>query len=197
MYVERMARIPLAVGDVILLQGDRTALPDTLARLGLLPLADRNVTLEGAKRPDYLPLLFFIAAISATALGWIPVQIAFLACVAAIVITNRFDLNAMYEVIDWPIIVLLGCMLPMGAALETTGAAQTVAQFVTGFSGDWPPPIWVLGLIFLLSMTLSDVMNNVATAAVMAPISVSVAQSLGAPPEPFLMAVAVRPVAHS
>ena len=190
MYVERVARTPLAVGDVVLLQGDRTALPDTLARLGLLPLADRDVTLETAKQPDYIPLIFFTAAIGATALGWMAVEIAFLACVAGIVISGRFDKNAMYEVIDWPIIVLLGCMLPMGTALEATGAAQTVAGTVASLAGGLDP-IWVLALIFLLSMTLSDVMNNVATTTVMAPISVSVAQSLGAPPEPFLMAVAV------
>ena len=190
MYVERVARTALEVGDVVLLQGERTALPDTMARLGLLPLADRNVTLETAKQPDYLPLAFFIAAIGATVLGWIEVQVAFLACVAGIVIANRFDMKAMYDVIDWPVIVLLGCMLPMGAALEATGAAQTVADAVANISGGLDP-IWVLAIIFLLSMTLSDVMNNVATTAVMAPISVSVAYSLGAPPEPFLMAVAV------
>lgn len=189
-FSERMARVPLAVGDVVLLQGDRAALPDTMARLGLLPLADRNVTLEGAKKPDFLPLIFFAIAIGATALGYIPVQIAFLACVAAIVISNRFDLKAMYDVIDWPVIVLLGCMLPMGAALEATGAAETVAGAVASVAGTLDP-IWVLAIIFLLSMTLSDVMNNVATTAVMAPIAVSVAYSLGAPPEPFLMAVAV------
>lgn len=189
-FTERMARVPLQVGDVVLLQGDRAALPDTLARLGLLPLADRNVSLEGAKKPDFLPLIFFAVSIAATVAGLIPVQIAFLACVAGIVISNRFDISAMYSVIDWPVIVLLGCMLPMGVALESTGAAATVASAVASVAGNLEP-IWVLAIIFLLSMTLSDVMNNVATTAVMAPIAVSVALSLNAPPEPFLMAVAV------
>ena len=189
-FSERMARVPLQIGDVVLLQGDRAALPDTLAQLGLLPLADRNVSLESTKKPDFLPIIFFAVSIAATVAGWIPIQIAFLACVAAIVISNRFDLSTMYSVIDWPIIVLLGCLLPMGTALETTGAAATVASAVAHIAGNLDP-VWVLALIFLVSMTLSDAMNNVATTAVMAPIAVSVARSLGAPPEPFLMAVAV------
>ena len=189
-FRERMSRVPLQVGDVVLLQGNKTALPDTLAQLGLLPLADRNVSFEGPKQPDFLPLSFFAAAIAATATGLIPVQIAFLACVAGVVIFNRFEAKTIYDVIDWPIIVLLGCMLPLGQALETSGAAATVAQFVASVAGSLDP-FWVLALIFLLSMTLSDVMNNVATTAFMAPIAVSVAQSLDAPPEPFLMAVAV------
>ena len=189
-FSERMSRVPLHVGDVVLLQGDRAALPDTLARMGLLPLADRNVSLNSKKQPDFLPIIFFAIAIAATVAGLIPVQIAFLACVAGIVISNRFDAKAMYDVIDWPVIVLLGCMLPLGSALETTNAAETVANFVASAAGSLDP-IWVLTIIFLLSMTLSDVMNNVATTVVMAPIAVSVATTLNAPPEPFLMAVAV------
>ncbi len=96
----------------------------------------------------------------------------------------------MYGAIDWPVIVLLGGMIPVGGALESTGTAALLANGLVGLAGSLP--VWVLlTFVLVLTMTLSDVMNNAATAVVMAPISVGIAKGLGSSPDGFLMAVAV------
>ena len=86
-------------------------------------------------------------------------------------------------------------MLPLGDALQSVvvdgvSAAEWIAYGLTGLTGALEP-FWLLVLVFVVTMTLSDAMNNVATAAVMAPIAVTVAQATGASPDAFLMAVAV------
>ena len=95
-----------------------------------------------------------------------------------------------YESIDWPVVVLLAAMIPIGTALDTSGATLLAAETLVNLSSDYSPVI-VLALILVITMTLSDVINNAATALVMAPISINVANQLGVNSDPFLMAVAI------
>jgi di/tricarboxylate transporter len=108
----------------------------------------------------------------------------------AMVLLRMVSLRELYEAIDWPVLVLLGAMIPVGGALESTGTTTLIANGILTLAGDLSPLV-LLGLVLVVTMTLSDIMNNAATAIVMAPISVGIAQALGAAPDPFLMAVAV------
>jgi di/tricarboxylate transporter len=186
---ERLAGVHLRAGDVLLLQGEADALPDTIAALGLLPLAERGLSLGRAGRA-WQPLAIFAAAVAATAFGLAPVHIAFAVAIVALIGLGRITPREAYDAIDWPVIVLLGAMIPIGGALQTTGGTALIATGIVGLAGS--VPAWVvLAVLLAVTMTLSDVMNNAATAIVMAPIGLAIADGLDVAADPFLMAVAL------
>ncbi|MCG8359349.1 MAG: SLC13 family permease [Kiloniellales bacterium] len=186
---ERLGSLRFTAGDVLLLQGEREAMPDAFSALGCLPLAERGIAF--GRRPTRLVSpLAFAGAILLVAIGLLPPQIAFVAAVAVIVIAGEVSLRDLYDSIDWSVIVLLGALIPVGMALETTGGSQVIAAPILALKGELP--VWaLLALLMVVTMLLSDVMNNAATAVLMAPIGITIAQGLGADADPFLMAVAV------
>jgi di/tricarboxylate transporter len=113
-----------------------------------------------------------------------------MAALAFLVIVDRLPLRNVYDAVDWPVIVLLAAMIPLGRGLESTGATALIAGSIVDLAGTLPT-FAVLGLVLIVTMTLSDVINNAATAVVMAPIAIGVAGQLGVSSDPFLMAVAV------
>lgn len=186
---DRLARLQLRAGDVLLLQGGGDLLQEAIADLGLLPLAERKLRL-GQPRRTLLAAAVFGLALAATALGMLPVQVAFVGAAAAMVLTGLLSLRDAYDSIDWPILVLLGAMIPVGQTLETTGAATTIAGGLLAV-GQHLPPWATLTLVLVATMFLSDVINNTAAAVLMAPISLGVARGLGVSSDTFLMAVAI------
>jgi len=176
-------------GDVLLLHGQGDALDDWFATLGLLPLAARGLSL-GQKRRMGLALGVFAAAILTMTLGLAPAPVALAFAVIAYVLLDVLPLRDLYREIDWPVVVLLGAMIPVGGALQETGAAALAADAVARLSAG-AGPLLVLAFVLVLAMFLSDVINNVATALVMAPIAIGIADRLDANPDSFLMAVAV------
>ncbi|MEO1292604.1 MAG: SLC13 family permease, partial [Pseudomonadota bacterium] len=110
----------------------------------------------------------------------------------AFLVTGILPLRELYDGVDWPVIILLGAMFPIGTALESTGGTETIAQGIVSLAGDAGMPAWgVLTVVLVATMALSDVINNAATALLMAPISVQIANSLSVNADAFLMAVAV------
>jgi di/tricarboxylate transporter len=132
----------------------------------------------------------FAAAIAATLANVLPIHVSFIAAVAALVLLRIIRLDEVYESIDWPVIVLLGAMIPVGTAVELTGGTVTIASAVVDLSQGLPAS-WVLGILLVSTMMLSDVINNNATAVLMAPIALTLAERLGVNPDAFLMAVAI------
>ncbi len=186
---QRISKISFQAGDVLLLQGEIETMTETLAALGLLPLAQRNIKLGKQKRE--LPALgIFAVAIALTAFGALPAHLAFACAALVLVLTRLLSLREAYASINGPIIVLLGAMIPVGQALEHTGATSLLASSLVDLAGGLP--FWaILALLLITAMALSDVINNAATAVIMAPIAASVANALELPTDPFLMAVAV------
>jgi len=135
-------------------------------------------------------VLIFAAAVTVASLGLVYLPIALATAVTALVVLNVVPLRQIYESVEWPVIVLLGAMIPLGAALETTGGTEVIAAAILQLSFGTSPAL-VLTLLMVITMTLSDVMNNVATAVIAAPIAVEIASRLGVSPDPFLMSVAV------
>ncbi|WP_417438843.1 SLC13 family permease [Idiomarina sp.] len=185
----KLANIRFKPGDVLLLQGDAEVLNDVFQRFGCFPLAQRSLRL-GSPKQLILPLGIFSAAILAAALGLISVPVAFSLAAGLMVITNILPLRELYDAIDWPIIVLLGATIPLGSALERSGAADTIANAVLYIS-QGSPDFVAVGLLLIVTMLLSNIVNNAAAAVLMAPIGISMASSFGASMDPFLMAVAI------
>jgi di/tricarboxylate transporter len=138
----------------------------------------------------YLPLAIFIAAILSNALGLVPIQVAFATAVVLLLVLGQIAPRSAYDAVDWPIIVLLGAMAPVGDALESTGASALIADFVAG-TGSYLPPWGVLAMVLVGAMLLTDIINNAATAMLMGPLAAETALRLQVSPDPFLMAVAI------
>ncbi|MEM9592126.1 MAG: SLC13 family permease [Pseudomonadota bacterium] len=185
----RLGRIRLQIGDVLLLQGPSDTMASTLAELGCLPLAERSLKI-GRPRRLLLAGAIFALAIVATVLNLLPAQVAFAAGAVGVVIAGIVRPTEIYESIDWPVIVLLGAMIPVGQALEATGGAALVADGMLALGSSFSP-IWIIALLLVGTMFVSDAINNNATAVLMAPIGFELAQRLQVSPDPFLMAVAV------
>ncbi len=185
----RLGDVPFAAGDVLLLQGEREALPDIAREMGCLPLATRSLDLT--RSPNvWVPLVLFIGAIALTSSGLTSPAVAFSLAVGGMVISGAITPLRAYEAVDWPIIVLLGSMIPLGDALETTGGTAVIADLVL-MAGNAVPHVVILALVMGVTMALTNVMNNAATAVVMAPIAAQIAISLGVSVDPFLIAVAI------
>ncbi len=184
-----LANIRFKPGDVLLLQGDAETLNDVFQRFGCFPLAQRSLRIGSGKKL-LLPLGIFVSTIVAAALGLLSVPVAFSLAAGLMVLTNILPLRELYDSIDWPIIVLLGATIPLGSALERSGAADTIANAVLVLS-DGSPEFIAVGLLLLVTLILSNIVNNAAAAVLMAPIGISMANSFGASIDPFLMAVAI------
>jgi len=186
----RLGAIRFKRGDVLLMQGDRRKLSEVLPAIGCLPLARREISMTGRRRKAALAPMVFLLAILSAAFGLVSVPVAFVSAVAALAITGCLTLREAYDSVEWPLIILLGALLPLGEALQATGATALIAQAIISLAGALP--VWgMLTLVVICSMLLSDLIHNSPTAVLMAPISVAIAGALQVPPEPFLMAVAL------
>jgi len=186
---QRLKNVKLTVGDVLLLQGNDETLQDNIADIGFLPIAERGLNI-GMARKKFLPLIIFFLALIAVTAQLVPIQIAFSGAVLLMVLFNVIPIRRVYESIDLSIIILLGAMIPVGAAMELTGGAQLLASFIVNYVGNLSP-IYILGAIMIITIILTDVMNNAATAVLMSPIAASIATALHYNVDPFLMAVVV------
>ncbi|MBN2198741.1 MAG: SLC13 family permease [Candidatus Aminicenantes bacterium] len=185
----RLAVLRFQAGDILLFSGPREAFQESFQRLGCLPLFRKNIGF-GKPQRVFLGAAIFSFGIAAAALGVLPVPVALMAAAAAMVLAGLVSVREIYDSVDWPVIVLLGAMIPVGRALETSGGVESIVGLIVRFTGDMPPSA---SLVILLvgTMFLSDVINNAATAVLMAPVAISLATSLGVSADPFLMAVAV------
>lgn len=186
---QRLGKIRFRVGDILLLQGDENQMLQALPQLGCLPLPERHIQL-GRPRRLALSVLIFGSALLATAVGWLPIATSMLCAVVAMLLARIVSLEEAYDSIDWPIIVLLGAMLPVGQALETSGGAQQIATLMLRL-GETLPSMLSITLMVTGAMLLSNIINNTAAAVLMAPVALQMAQGLEASTDPFLMAVAV------
>ncbi len=185
----RLRSFRFRAGDVLLMEGDPERLPSVIGHIGCLPLAERGLQIQ-RERKGLLAIGIFVAAVAAASVGLVSLPAAFAAAVALMVLLNIVPVREIYESVDWPVIVLLGAMIPVGGALEASGATATIASGLVDMSSGLPA--WaILTLVLVVTMTLSDIMNNAATAVVMAPISVGIAERLAVNADSFLMAVAI------
>jgi di/tricarboxylate transporter len=185
----RLPRTRLQVGDVLVLQGRQAGIAEALAQLGLLPLAERNLTL-GNTRPRFVPVLVLLAVLVLAALQIVPVQIAFFVGAVAVVLLRSLTLKQAYDAIDWPIIVMLGCIIPVGESLKETGAASLIADGITVVAAHLPA-LLALGMMLVASMLITPLLHHAAAVLVMGPVAAGVAHNLGYGPDAFLMAVAL------
>ena len=184
----RLRDATLSAGDVLLLEGEQARLRAAIADLGFLPLADRKLGLE--PRRVALPLGLFAVGIALAGSGLAPAAVAFTGVAVAMVLTGVVRPSQLYQSIDWPVIVLLGAMIPLGDALQETGAARLIGGSILMISGEVGPLV-MLAVVLMMTVAITPVLNNAATVVIMAPIAIDIAERLGVVPDAFLMAVAI------
>jgi di/tricarboxylate transporter len=187
--IKRLRSTAIKAGDVLLLQGPPDGLAGFAAESGCVPLARRAIRIPDKTRLA-AAMVIMALAIAGAAFGLMPAAVAFTAGVVAFMALRIVPPRRAYEAIDWPVIVLLGALIPIATAMATTGAADLLAQGLLETVAQGRP-VLALAIILVVAMTLSDFMNNAATAAVMCPIAISTATQLGVSADSFLMAVAI------
>ena len=187
--IRRLRATRVRAGDVLLLQGARQALAGFALEYGAVPLAEREIVVPDARRA-WLAGAGMLLSVGVAALGLVPAAIAFAAGVVAFMLLRVVPPRDVYRAIDWPVVVLLAGLLPVAGAMATTGTADVLAGLLLDGVAQGRP-VLTLALLLVVTMTLSDFMNNAATAAVMCPVAIGAAAQLGANPDAFLMAVAV------
>lgn len=187
--ISRLRTLTLHAGDVLLMQGAPEAIAEFAAQFGCVPLAERTLRLPD-KRQALIATAIMAVAVSGAAFGLVPAAIAFVAGVLAAMALRVVPPRTVYDAVDWPVIVLLGALIPVAGAMASTGTAEMIARLLFEVVAQGHA-IVALAVILIVTMTLSDFMNNAATAAVMCPIAIGAATSLGVSADPFLMAVAV------
>ncbi|WEJ99935.1 MAG: SLC13 family permease [Candidatus Sphingomonas phytovorans] len=186
---KRLGETILSAGDVIVLQGPLGLLPERLRDLGALPLAERSLRL-GDSRRGWLPILILAVAMGATAGGYVPVAVAFFAAAGLVMATGALPVREAYENVEWPILIMLGALIPVSDSLRTTGASDVIATWLAHLGATLPP--WgAVALILVAAMAVTPFLNNAATVLVMAPIAAVFAHDLGYRPEAFLIATAM------
>lgn len=185
----RLMDVRIEEGDVLLMRGDEVDLSETLTRLNLLPLPERGLQLTSPRRV-FSSLLIFAIAIGFGITGVLPTAVAFIGAIVAYVLLDILNPREIYSAIDWPIIVLLGALIPVGQALENTGTTILIAEQIVTLT-DALPAWALLAIVMVVTMCLSDIINNAATVVVMAPIGIAIAGVIDSSPDPFLMAIAI------
>jgi di/tricarboxylate transporter len=188
-FTERLRDIELRSGDVIVLQGALTHMPAQLRALGCLPLAARPIRL-GSVRRGLIPIAVLLAAMVLAGTGTLPVGIAFFGAALLTILFGSLSLREAYETMEWPILVMLGALIPVSEAIRTTGGTDIIATMLSSFAHALPG-YGAVGLMMVAAMALTPFLNNAATVLVMAPIAASFAHQLGYQPDAFLMAVAI------
>ena len=179
----------IETGDILLLLCPRDRATDVTEWLGCLPLATRGLAVT-ANDKTWLAIAMFGAAVLAASVGLLYLPVALGLVVVGYVLTKILPVAEIYDHIEWPVVVLLGSMIPLGAALESSGGTTLIADALLSLTQGLPA--WaILTVLMIVTMTLSDVLNNTATTIVAAPVGIQMANTLGVSADPFLMAVAV------
>ncbi len=188
-FTKRVRHEKIKVGDILLLIGPAENLEETISWLNAMPLAERGLSVTQHARA-WLAAGIFAAAIALASFGFLYLAVALGVVVAFYVLLDIVPIRNVYDYVEWPVIVLLGSMIPLGTALEASGGTQLIAEQIVNITTGYAP--WViLTILMVVVMTLSDVLNNTATAVIGAPVAVDIANKLGVNSDPFLMAVAI------
>jgi di/tricarboxylate transporter len=184
----RFADLRLSIGDILLLEGPHGAISDALEECECLPLASHDT--RPPRHRSWLPIGLFAGGILSTALGLTPPEISFAGVILAMALVNLIQLRQALSDIDWPIIIMLAAMIPLGAAVATTGTADMLATSLGAYLPVDRPGVGV-ALVLFLGVAITPFVNNAAVAIILAPVAFELAAKAGHPPQAYLIAVAI------
>ncbi|MFA7527480.1 MAG: SLC13 family permease [Ottowia sp.] len=185
---DQLDDVRLAVGDILLVLMPEPQVANVRGSSHMIVLSQRDAPLPRGWRAPFA-LLVMVAVVTTAALGWVDVVIAAVAGAIAMVLAGCLKMDRMYEAMDGRILLLMAGLLPLGAAMEQTGAAQFIVDHSIGLVSSFGPHV-VLAVLYLVALLLSEVMSHAAAAVLLTPIAMSTAQLVDSDATPFLIAVA-------
>lgn len=188
-FTDRVRLLTIKPGDVLLLLGDAKRNATAAAFLGVLPLEGRETPVVQRSKAG-LSIGIFLAAIAAAVIGWVSLPVALSAAVIAFVAVGLVSGREVYESVEWKVIVLLASLIPLAESFANSGGAELIATQILTLTSGYPAWVSLLALM-VVTMTLSDFLNNVATTLIAAPIAFGMASATGTNPDAWLMTVAV------
>ncbi|WP_422487011.1 SLC13 family permease [Gudongella sp. DL1XJH-153] len=190
--VDRLKSITFRAGDILLIQAPTSILKDIYSKLGCLPLAERGVEIypDRSKWKLYFTAGLFVFSVILATTGIFPVQVAFVFTATALVLFRILTPREFYDAIEWPSIIMLGSLIPLGSALQSSGGSDSIASVLLKASSILSPTL-MIGLLMILTITLANLISTSATAILMGPIALSIAMATGTSPDPYLMSVSV------
>jgi di/tricarboxylate transporter len=186
---QRLNSVRFRAGDVVVLRGAATTLPDKLGELRILPLATRHIALGSNKR-SWISAAVLAIAMVLVAMHAVPIAVAFFGAVVVLLVVRVLTPEDAYGAIEWPVLILLGALIPISEAVNTTGGTDLLAGWLTRLVEGLPPTA-ALTVALVVAMAVTPFLNNAATVLVVGPIAARLATKLGLSPDPFLMAVAL------
>lgn len=183
-----LANLRLSVGDALLVQGSDAHIAQLQQDRDFLVLTTPTIDPPPNMRKVTLSLIILVAVIASTIVGWLSIETAMVAGALLTVLLQLQSIEEAHRSIDWKVVFLIAGMLPLGTALETTGAAQLAAQTVVQSVGEWGA-LAILAAFFVLTALLTEVVSNAAATVLVVPIAIEVALQMGATPRTFVMAV--------
>ena len=188
----RLSNETFQPGDVLLLanRGEKDQIGERLELAGLMPLWQREFDIFKDTSKTFLALGIFVISLLIIIFDVLPIIIAFLLCVLAFASIKLLNGDSIYRHIEWPVVVLLAAMIPIGNTLTEYGISSSVASSLASFS-QFIDVVWILVILMIITMFLSDIINNAATAVIMAPIAAKIALETGASVDAFLMTVTI------
>ena len=191
-YRFRLSNEIFKSGDVLLVanRGEADKIGERLELAGLMPLWQREFDIVNDTSKIFLAIAIFLLSLSSIIFNFLPIIVAFLLCVLAFASIKLLTGDSIYRHIDWPVVVLLAAMIPIGNTLTEYGITSSISSSLAQYSNVLDL-VWILIILMVITMFLSDVINNAATAVIMAPIAANVAIETGQSVDAFLMCVAI------
>ena len=191
-YRFRLSNEIFKSGDVLLIanRGEAEKIGERLELAGLMPLWQREFDIVNDTSKIFLAIVIFLLSLSSIIFNFLPIIVAFLLCVLAFASIKLLTGDSIYRHIDWPVVVLLAAMIPIGNTLTEYGITSSISSSLAQYSNVLNV-VWILIILMVITMFLSDVINNAATAVIMAPIAANVAIETGQSVDAFLMCVAI------
>ena len=186
---KQIRRTIIREGDMLLILVPKESFNEVINWIGCLPLADRGLNITDTRKMTAALTIFFVGLIVAS-VGLLKLPIVLGLVIILYCLTKIVPPREVYSSVEWPVIILLASVIPLGAALESNGTTEIIVQILTKYASSMEPWL-IIAIIMIITMTLSDILNNTATTLVIAPISIQLAQTLNLNADTFLMAVAV------
>ena len=186
---KQIRRTIIREGDMLLILVPKESFNEVINWIGCLPLAARGLNIRDTSKMTAALSIFFVGLIVAS-VGLLKLPIVLGLVIILYCLTKIVPPREVYSSVEWPVIILLASVIPLGAALESNGTTEIIVQILTKYASSMEPWL-IIAIIMIITMTLSDILNNTATTLVIAPISIQLAQTLNLNTDTFLMAVAV------
>jgi di/tricarboxylate transporter len=185
---ENFERVPLEVGDTLLLEGSSERMKQLFAEQAFINLSQPKQQVIYRRGRQWLAFLALLAVVVLGSMDFVPFEWVALGAALLVCVGGCLDADEIYRAVEWRVLVMIVGMIGLGVAMDRTGAARTLATSFTSVAGHWDPRL-IVSTVLLFSILLTELLSNNAVAALLTPLAIELAGGLSLDPRPFVVAV--------